>query len=63
MFYLRLLFYEIFFHYIPLPVHGFAKITGIFWALLRYVSVRLILPGTSPIWLRWPTAIYPVKRS
>jgi hypothetical protein len=63
MFYLRLPFYAIFFHYIPLPVHGFVRITGIFWALLRYASVLLTLPGTSLIWLRWQIVISPVKRS
>ena len=51
-----------FFHCIPLPVHGFAKITGIFWALLRYVSVLLILPGISLTWLQWPITICPMKR-
>jgi hypothetical protein len=62
MFYLRLLFYEKFFHCILLPVHGFAKITGIFWALLRYASVLLILPGSSLTWLQWLITIYPMER-
>jgi len=63
MLFLRLLFYEIFFHFIPLSVHGSVKIVGIFWDLLRYVSVLLILPGTSLIWLQWQTIVTcPVKR-